>query len=72
MIKAEERARRMIAGLSTERLLEQWELTTDNNDENIYTVRGWLMDEIERRYPEAFEKWLDEDAEDENLRKYIA
>lgn len=72
MTKAEERARRMIAGLSTERLLEQWELTTDNNDENIYTVRGWLMDEIERRYPEAFEKWLDEDAEDENLRKYIA
>lgn len=72
MTKAEERARRMIAGLSTERLLEQWELTTDNNDENIYTIRGWLMDEIERRYPETFEKWLDEDAEDENLRKYIA
>lgn len=72
MTKAEERTRKMIAGLRTEKLLEQWELTTNNNDENIYTVRGWLMDEIERRYPEAFEKWLDEDAEDENLRKYIA
>lgn len=72
MTKAEEKARKMLKSMSTEKLLEQWELTTDNNDENIYTVRGWLMDEIESRYPEAFDKWLNEDAEDENLRKYIA
>lgn len=72
MTKAEEIARKMIAGLSTKKLIEQWELTTNNDDESIYTVRGWLMDEIESRHPEAFEKWLDEDAEDENLRKYIA
>lgn len=44
---------------STERLLDLWEMTTTNSDHNIPAVRGWLMDEIERRFPEAFEKWLD-------------
>lgn len=40
---------------STERLLDLWEMTTTNSDHNIPAVRGWLMDEIERRFPEAFE-----------------
>lgn len=56
---------------STERLLDLWEMTTTNEDHNIPAVRGWLMDEIERRFPEAFEKWLDSDAEDGALRKFI-
>lgn len=56
---------------STERLLYLWEMTTTNSDHNIPAVRGWLMDEIERRFPEAFEKWLDSDAEDGALRKFI-
>ena len=43
---------------STERLLDLWEMTTTNSDHNIPAVRGWLMDEIERRFPEAFEKWM--------------
>ena len=29
------------------------------------------MEVIEERNAEAFEKWLEEDAEDRNLRKYI-
>lgn len=29
------------------------------------------MDELESRHPEAFDKWLDGDAEDADLRKYI-
>lgn len=29
------------------------------------------MEEIEKRNPAAFNRWLDEDAEDENLRYYI-
>lgn len=57
--------------MTTEKLLEIWETTTDSTDENISTVRGWLMDAIEQRNPAAFDKWLDEDAEDENLRRYI-
>lgn len=32
-------------------------------------VRGWIMDELEKRNPEAFDKWLDLDYPDnESLR----
>lgn len=66
------RAQQILKGMTIEQLLGQWELTTDNNDENISIVRGWLMDEIESRNPEGFDAWLDdEDSTDENLRKYI-
>lgn len=57
--------------MSTEKLVELFCLTTNMQDENIPTVRGWLMDEIEKRNPEGFDKWLDEDAEDANLGKYV-
>lgn len=58
--------------MSLEQLLDQWELTTNMNDENIPIVRGWLMDELESRNPEAFDRWLDsEDLEDSELRKYM-
>ena len=41
-------------------------------DTNIYTVRGWLMAELERRNPEAFDAWLDsETCDDEDLQKYF-
>lgn len=56
---------------STAQLLDLWELTTSNPNEYIPVVRGWLMDELESRHPEAFDKWLDGDAEDVDLRKYI-
>ena len=56
---------------STAQLLDLWELTTSNPNEYIPVVRGWLMDELESRHPEAFDKWLDGDAEDADLRKYI-
>lgn len=71
MTNAEQKARELISKLSLESLLLQWELTTSCNDENIPTVRGWLMDELEKRNPEAFNEWLDKDAEDETLRKYM-
>lgn len=57
--------------MSTEKLVEMFSLTTNMNDENIPTVRGWLMDEIEKRNPEGFDRWIDEDAEDVNLGKYV-
>ena len=56
---------------STAQLLDLWELTTNNPNEYIPVVRVWLMDELESRYPEAFDKWLDGDDEDSDLRKYI-
>lgn len=57
--------------LTTGQLLDAWKLTSKTNDEDAYTVRGWLMEEFERRYPEAWNKWHEGDALDETLREYI-
>lgn len=57
--------------MSTEKLVELFCQTTNMDDENIPTVRGWLMDEIEKRNPSGFDKWLEEDAEDASLGKYV-
>lgn len=58
---------------STERLLDLWEHTeTAEYSAELATVRGWLMDEIERRAPRGFDAWLDQDApEDKDLRKFV-
>lgn len=71
MTALEKRAKNLIAGLTTSQLLDQWESTSDIADPNIPTVRGWLMDELEKRFPEQFDKWLDSDCRDEDLRKFI-
>ena len=56
---------------NTKQLLDLWEMTTTNNDPNIPTVRGWIMDELSSRFPEAFDAWLDSDTDDATLRQYI-
>ena len=71
MTVAEKKAREIISNSTLDQLLDEWELTSVINDENIPTVRGWLMDELENRNPEAFNKWLDDYAEDNELRKYM-
>ena len=40
-------------------------------DPNLTTVRGWIMDETERRDPENFERWLDSDMDDDRLPEFI-
>ena len=71
MTRAENEARELLKQQTLDDLLTQWELTAIYNNENIYTVRGWLMDELESRNPEAFNKWLDSYCEDFELRKYM-
>ena len=34
-------------------------------------VRGWLMDEIELRFPVEFNKWIDSSRSNNDIRKYI-
>lgn len=59
--------------LTLDQLLSVWEETERLTTPEVPTLRGWLMNEIERRYPEAFNAWLDQDApEDNQLRQYIA
>lgn len=63
---------KQLKSMTTEKLCELFELTTNMSDENIPTVRGWLMDEIAARNPEGFDKWLDsDDPEDHTLRNYV-
>lgn len=71
MTAAEIKAKQMIAETKTEELLTQWELTSVIDDKNIPTVRGWLMDEISKRFPKEFDLWLEGEADDFELRKYI-
>ena len=71
MTALEKRAKNLIAGLTTSQLLDHWESTSDIADPNIPTVRGWLMDELEKRFPEQFDAWMDSDCRDEELRKFI-
>ena len=72
MTKQEKAAREMLANATLGDLLDEWELTSNTNDPEIATVRGWLMDELESRNPKAFNAWLDLDApEDNQLREYM-
>lgn len=64
-------AQELLSTQTTEALVEQFEMTAEINDKGIYKVRGWLMDEIEKRNPEGFEKFLDGFYEDSELRRFI-
>lgn len=62
----------IIKSMSLEKLIELFELTENMNDENIPTVRGWLMDEIESRNPDGFGAWIESDfPEDKDLKKFV-
>ena len=65
-------ARETLKNSSLEKLLDLWELTDKMNGPQVPTVRGWLMDEIERRHPDGFDAWMDQDAaEDQDLRRFV-
>ena len=72
MNKPEMMALETLKKSSLAKLLDLWELTTALNGPQVPTVRGWLMDEIERRNPDGFDAWLDQDSpEDQDLRRYV-
>lgn len=59
MTTAEKKARNLIASRSTEQLVKDFEITEHLNTPEVPMVRGWYMDELEKRDQEAFEKWID-------------
>ncbi len=69
MSRSEEIARAAVASLSTEEIVKQFEMTELLNAPETSIVRGWYMDELEKRNPEAFDKWLD--AYTESPREYF-
>lgn len=50
-----------VAGLSLVGLLDAFDETEDRTEDEMPTVRGWLMDELERRNHDAFDAWIDSD-----------
>lgn len=61
-----------IKRMETKQLIEVFIETGLNNDPHIPTVRGWIMDELEARNPEAYDAWLESDeCADEDLPKYF-
>lgn len=73
MTGTEEVARMKIAKRKTIDLIRDFILSGYVNDSCIYIVRGWIMDELEKRNPEAFEAWIeDERSTDESLLEYFA
>ena len=52
-------------------LIRDFILTGAIHDPHIPTVRGWIMDELNRRNPEAYDAWLEGPALDEDLPKYF-
>ncbi len=72
MVKAEQDAKNFIATLDIKRILDLFEMTETMNDPAVSIMRGWYMDEIEKRYPQEFDKWLDtDDMAISTLRKLI-
>lgn len=61
----------IIKNMETERIADIFIMTGSIKRKNIQIVRGWLMGEMERRNPEGFDKWLDSDCYDEDIKKYI-
>lgn len=58
--QATERAERMLAKRTMAQLIADWELTERlPYTPELPVTRGWLMDEFERRDPEAYDAWLE-------------
>ncbi len=51
----------LVESMTIKMLCEAFELTNGNKDAAIPTVRGAIMDELEARDPEAFDRWMDSD-----------
>ena len=61
-----------IKSASTKKLLELWELTESmNRSQELAIVRGWLMDELEARDPEGFDRWIDSEDPNADPKDFI-
>ena len=59
---AEKKARSMLSRLSLEQLIKEFDMTEGMPASfELSMVRGWIMDELEKRNPTAYDKWLDMD-----------
>ena len=67
------KAAELMKGRTTTQLIDDLILTGKQMDAtrdaekrtNLATVRGWIMDELEERNPEAYDAWIESYDEDE-------
>ena len=72
MTNAEIKARSRLANRTNEQLILDWELTEAlPMTPELPTVRGWIMDEFERREQKAFDAWSEDEDLDASPRKYF-
>ena len=61
-----------IKNASTKKLLELWDLTENmKHSQELAIVRGWLMDELEARDPEGFDRWIDSEDPNADPKDFI-
>jgi hypothetical protein len=66
-----EKVKALMASRSMEDLVKDFEVTEDMQIScELAEVRGWIMDELERRDEEAFWRWIEE-GYSESPRKYF-
>ncbi len=66
-----EKAATTLKARNTTDLIDDFVFTSRLNNPNVPTVRGWIMDELERRNPEAFTKWIDSNGTDWSLHYFF-
>ena len=55
-------AAQKMKALPTAALVKLFNETETWTDDSAYTMRGWIMDELEARNPAAWDKYMDETA----------
>lgn len=67
-----EKAKKLLRNRTTHDLIIDFIISGKTSGALIPTVRGWIMDELERRNLSAFMRWLDQDnPTDESLLLYF-
>lgn len=54
-----EQAQAVLDQMTTIEVIEAFEKTDGQRGVEVYEVRGWLIDELNRRAPKAFDQWMD-------------
>ena len=60
-----------LASMTTLQLVDLFETTDSRNEPEIPAVRGWLMDALELRNPQAFDEWLSSDRAEPSPRRFF-
>jgi len=65
-------AKNLLSNMTLEQLIEQWELISlQKVTQEVAMVRGWLLEALEEKAPEAMDNYYSDFYEDSDLRKIV-